>query len=281
MTQIKIGGVPEHFNFPWHLCLEEHAFSKENINLKWTDFHGGTGEMSQALKRGEIDIAVMLTEGSVKEIADGSPFKILQTYVQSPLMWGIHVDAQSNYEKLESLEGKTAAISRFGSGSHLMTYVNADQNDWETENLKFETTQNLYGAVKALNNGDADYFMWEHFTTKPFVDEGVFRRLGDQPTPWPCFVLVSTKEFIQTNSQTIESLLKIINQKTAELKSIEHITEKIADKYQLKLKDVEHWLNKTEWSQSQISEEDLINAQRKLLELKLINKEKNYSDYIR
>lgn len=280
MTQIKIGGVPEHFNFPWHLCLEENAFSKANIDLKWTDFHGGTGEMSQALKQGEIDVAIMLTEGSVKEIADGSPFKILQTYVQSPLMWGIHVNAESKFEKLESLEGKTAAISRFGSGSHLMTYVNADQNDWETKALNFETTKNLNGAVEALSNGEADYFMWEHFTTKPLVDQGIFRRLGNQPTPWPCFVLVSTKQFIQTHSESIEKLLDIINQKTAMLKSIENIPEKIAEKYELEYKDVVKWLSTTEWSQSQIEEHDLMNAQSKLLELKLITNTLNFSDYI-
>ncbi|WP_127844712.1 substrate-binding domain-containing protein [Psychroflexus aestuariivivens] len=280
MTQIKIGGVPEHFNYPWHLCLEESAFSNANIELQWTDFHGGTGEMSQALKEGEIDLAIMLTEGSVKEIADGSPFKILQTYVQSPLMWGIHVDAKSKFEKLESLEGKTAAISRFGSGSHLMTYVNADQNNWETKELKFETTQNLYGAVEALSNGEADYFMWEHFTTKPLVDRGIFRWLGNQPTPWPCFVLVSTNHFIEANSERINKLLEIINRKTNEFKSIDGITQKIAEKYQLKYTDVSKWLSKTEWSQTQINEEDLMNAQDKLMELKLINKGLNYSDYI-
>lgn len=281
MTQIKIGGVPEHFNFPWHLCLEENAFSKANIDLQWTDFHGGTGEMSQALKQSEIDMAIMLTEGSVKEIADGSPFKILQTYVQSPLMWGIHVNAESKFEKLESLEGKTAAISRFGSGSHLMTYVNANQNDWETKDLKFETTKNLNGAVQALNNAEADYLMWEHFTTKPLVDRGILRRIGNQPTLWPCFVLVSTEQFIQMHSESIEKLLEIINRKTSELKSIENITKKIAEKYQLKLSDVSKWLSRTEWSQSQIDEQDLMNAQNKLLELKLIKKAIKYTDYIR
>lgn len=30
----------------------------------------------------------MLTEGAVKSVADGNPFKIVQIYVNSPLVWG-------------------------------------------------------------------------------------------------------------------------------------------------------------------------------------------------
>ena len=30
MKTIRIGGVPEHFNLPWHLAMEEGNFEKEN-----------------------------------------------------------------------------------------------------------------------------------------------------------------------------------------------------------------------------------------------------------
>jgi hypothetical protein len=42
------------------------------------------------------DIAVILTEGIVKIIAAGAS-KIVQVYVESPLIWGIHVAANSGY----------------------------------------------------------------------------------------------------------------------------------------------------------------------------------------
>ena len=37
---------------------------------------------------------------------------------------------QSVFNKIEDLKGTKAAISRYGSGSHLMAYVNAKNNDW-------------------------------------------------------------------------------------------------------------------------------------------------------
>lgn len=280
MRTLKIGGVPEHFNLPWHLCIEGGDFEKNEIEVDWTDFHGGTGEMSEALKAGTIDIAVMLTEGSIKEICDGSPFKIIQTYVKSPLMWGIHVHANSNYHRVEDLKNQTAAISRFGSGSHLMTYVHANNQDWDTEDLNFKTTQNLSGAKASLKEGTADYFLWEHFTTKPLVDNGTFRRLGDEPTPWPCFVIVTTEKFLEKNSKLVPLLLEPLNKKSNSLKSMEHIEEMISKRYDLKIEDVKEWLKITEWSQQQLSENDVHLTQKRLQSLSLVETEKTYTEFI-
>jgi hypothetical protein len=56
------------------------------------------------LRDGSTDIAVILTEGIIKDIIGGNPSKIVQIYVESPLMWGIHVAAQSNYQSLTDLK---------------------------------------------------------------------------------------------------------------------------------------------------------------------------------
>ena len=104
MQNITIAGVPEHFNLPWHLAIANGDFEKENINLEWTDVPEGTGKMCQMLREESTDIAVILTEGIVKDIVAGNPSKIVQVYVQTPLIWGIHVGAKSNYHNLEDLK---------------------------------------------------------------------------------------------------------------------------------------------------------------------------------
>lgn len=280
METIHVGGVPEHFNLPWHLCIEGGDFKKENVNVTWTDFPGGTGEMSEALKTGQVDLAVMLTEGCVKEICDGSAFKIIQTYIESPLLWGIHVHANSNFHHIDDLKHKTAAISRLGSGSHLMTYVHAQNQNWDTAALKFNTTQHLAGAKTSLTKGTSDYFLWEHFTTKPLVDEGVFRRLGDEPTPWPCFVIVSTSSFIETHKNTIVKLLEVLNQKSKNFKHSPGIEHEISERYNLELEDVKKWLAITEWSQQQLSKNDIILTQNRLKDLNLISTKKDFQEFI-
>jgi ABC-type nitrate/sulfonate/bicarbonate transport system substrate-binding protein len=271
MNQVKIVGVPEHFNLPWHLCLENGEFEKKNIDLQWTDVPEGTGKMCQMLRDGSTDIAVILTEGIIKDIVIGNPSKIVQIYVESPLIWGIHVAAQSNYQSLTDLENKKAAISRLGSGSQLMAYVNAKNQGWDTTNLEFEIVNTIDGAVTALTEGTADYFMWEHFMTKPLVDKGVFRRVADCPTPWPCFVIAVREEVLDKHPETITKLLGIINAKTRIFKAISNIDERLSTTYHQKIEDIKEWLSLTEWSQEKIDAVLLDRIQNQLVELNIIN----------
>ncbi|MCB0382457.1 MAG: ABC transporter substrate-binding protein [Psychroserpens sp.] len=281
MKTIKIGGVPEHFNLAWYLTLKNGEYKAQGINLRWEDYYGGTGQMNKALRNGDIDMAVILTEGIIKDIVEGNPSKIVQTFVQSPLIWGIHVAHDSKFKTNDDIRGKRAAISRYGSGSHLMAYINAENNNWNLEkDLKFEVIQDLEGAVKALSNGDADYFMWEKFTTKPIVDDGIFRRISDCPTPWPCFVIAVNNKFLETNEDDVKIILDIINTTTKEFKYIPNIDVTIANRYDQKLEDVQEWLSLTEWSQDVLDELTINTVQDKLLELDIIQKAVPYSELI-
>jgi ABC-type nitrate/sulfonate/bicarbonate transport system substrate-binding protein len=278
MKTIKIAGVPEHFNLPWYLCIENGEFEAQNIDLKWTDVPEGTGKLCQMLRNGETDIAVILTEGIIKDIVSGNPSKIVQVYVQSPLIWGIHVGAASNYRKLSDLKGTKAAISRIGSGSQLMAYVNAHNQGWKTENLQFEIVNTIDGAVEALTAGTADYFMWERFMTKPLVDKGIFRRIADCPTPWPCFVIAVRNELLETQPEIIKTVLEIINQTTEEFKDIPSIDKTLSSRYNQKIEDIQEWLSLTEWSQKTLDDKTLNNVQNQLLELSIIDKKGTFAD---
>ena len=281
MKKIKIKGVPEHFNLPWHMCIENGEFEEVGINLEWTDVPEGTGKMCQMLRDGETDMAVILTEGIVKDINAGNDSKIVQVYVQSPLIWGIHVDANSTYKELADLKDKKPAISRMGSGSHLMSIVNAQNQNWDTSTLKFEIVNTIDGAVEALSNGKADYFMWERFMTKPLVDKGIFRRIADCPTPWPCFVIVVRNEVLQKHSNTIAQILEIINTTTEEFKMIPSIDRTLASKYNQKIEDIQEWLALTQWSQKNLDEKMLNKIQNQLFDLKIIDKKGTFAEMVK
>ncbi len=281
MKTVKIAGVPEHFNLPWHLSIEAGEFAKAGINLQWTDVPEGTGKMCQMLRENQTDIAVILTEGIVKDIVGGNPSAIVQVYVESPLIWGIHVGAESDYKTLADLENSKVAISRYGSGSHLMAYVNAQNQKWDTQQLQFEIVNTIDGAVEALTKGTADYFMWERFMTKPLVDKGIFRRVADCPTPWPCFVIAVRNEFLKEHSQTVGLLLDIINTTTADFKSVPHIDRTLAAKYHQKTEDIQEWLSVTQWSQKPLEENVLNKIQNQLFDLKIIEKKGTFAEIVK
>jgi len=280
MKKPRIIGVPEHFNLPWHLAIEEGAFKDRGIDLRWTDVPEGTGRMCKMLQNGETDLAIILTEGIVKSITEGNPAKIVQEYIASPLQWGIHVGAKSKYKTISDLENTKAAISRFGSGSHLTAYINAQNQGWDINTLQFEIINNLDGAVRALTKGTADYFMWEHFTTKPLVDDGTFRRLGHCPTPWPCFVIAVTDKFLAESENVLQHILEVINLFTIEFRQIPSIDRTLANRYGQQLKDIQEWLSLTRWGQSKIKLQVIENVQDTLINLKLIERKIDFDKIV-
>lgn len=282
MINLKVGGVPEHFNYPWYITLKNKEYTKHNINLRWQDFHGGTGQMCKALREGTVDIAIVLTEGIIKDIAAGNPSKIVQTYVKSPLIWGIHVAAKSSFKSISDLENATIAISRYGSGSHLMAIVNAYNQGWDISNLKFNVVKDLQGGIDALSNGSADYFMWEHFTTKPYVDNGIFRRIDDCPTPWPCFVIAVRNEILDQNPEAVKNVLNVINETTKDFKKIKGIDVILAERYEQQLEDIKEWLSITEWNDGKPITSNLITRiQNKMITFNVIDEKKNSKGFIK
>jgi sulfonate transport system substrate-binding protein len=273
MKTFNVGGVPEHFNFPWHIAMEEGLFEKENVSVNWADYPGGTGAMNKDLREGTLDVAVLLTEGAIADITKGNPSVIVSFYVKSPLIWGMHVGANSSYKDVKQLQGQTYAISRPGSGSHLMAYVDAKSRGWDTADLKFETINNLDGARKALTEGEADIFLWEKFTTKPYVDNGEFRILGECPTPWPCFVIVVRKEILSECLTEVKSMLNVLFQCCANLMKDPLAVEKISSRYNIKKEDIALWFAQTSWAtDSRVEDKAIEKVMDSLCQLNLIDK---------
>ena len=281
MVKINIGGVPEHFNYPWHFGIKNELFKSKGIDLNWKNYPGGTGDMCKDLRSKQLDLAIVLTEGIIKDIILGNPSKIIQTYVESPLLWGVHVSYNSNYKQIKDLKGKTAAISRKGSGSHLMTYVNAISNKWNIKNdIKFKTVNDIIGGVSALSKGTADYFLWEKFTTKPYLDNKIFRSLGDCATPWPCFMIASRNQFLKNNHKVIVTLLNIINSITCCIKNFHNIDQTLSKYYDLNIEDVNNWMKSTTWSQKKPTEKEIIEIQNKLMVSEIISKIAPYKSLV-
>lgn len=280
MKTVQIVGVPEHFNLPWNLCIDNGEFNEVGIDLQWTDVPEGSGKMCQLLRDNQADIAVILTEAIIKDIEAGNPAVLVQNYIQTPLIWGIHVDANSPFKTLADLENKRAAISRFGSGSHLMSVVHADQQNWDTQKMEFVVVNTLDGAVSSMQNNASDFFMWERFMTKPLVDQGVFRHLGDCPTPWPCFVIAVNKTFLENNKHVVDQILEIINRTSSEFKHIPSIDQTIASKFDIDKADVNLWLSKTRWSQKKLDKKHFDLVQDYLYKLQLIKNKMQYNNVV-
>lgn len=250
MTSIRIGGVPEHFNLPWHMLLASGQLAALGIDAQWADFPGGTGAMAEALDNGQLDLAVMLTEGAVAGIDRGGQYKVASLYVRSPLVWGIHAAASAPYANMGQAKGLRYAISRYGSGSHLMAYVDAQNRGWPLSALRFVVVKDLAGARNALKNGEAELFLWEKFTTKHIVDAGEFRLLGECPTPYPCFVVCVANTTWARHPQAVGLVLTHVLAQAGRLAKDPGRVALVARRYGLRPDDVADWFAITQWAEA-------------------------------
>jgi sulfonate transport system substrate-binding protein len=248
LKKIRIGGVPEHFNLPWHLAIENHHFEKEGIEIEWIDFPGGTGAMNKALRAGEIDVCLLLTEGIISDIINGNPSKIIAMYVNTPLIWGIHTYFDNPIERYGETYNKNYSISRYGSGSHLIPIVDATMNNKKINKNQFVEIKDLEGAIASLRNGETDVFYWEKYTTKPLVDNGTFRRIGEFVTPWSCFAIAATDSIIEKESDTLKKILSIIHFNCEQFMNSPIAIELVSNRYNQQIEDVEQWFYSTEWA---------------------------------
>jgi hypothetical protein len=97
-----------------------------------------------------------------------------------------------------------------------MPFVLKQREGW-TEDFKFEVQNDFKTLREGVNHtGSAtpsDAFMWEHFTTKKYYDNGELKRIGEIYTPWPSWVLSASTKLTDTaeGHKTLAALFRAIN----------------------------------------------------------------------
>jgi ABC-type nitrate/sulfonate/bicarbonate transport system substrate-binding protein len=252
LTTLRMAGVPEHFNLPWMLALERRAFIRAGVELKWRTVPEGTGAMCTMLRAGELDLAVMVTEGAVRDILNGNPAKIVASFVDSPLTWGVHVGAATDVQSADQLAAIPYAISRHNSGSHLVAMAYAKAHGRTLEEDDFVVVNDLKGAEASLEDAVPKAFLWEKFTTKHLVDSGAFRLVDEYRNPWPSFVLVATDAVLAEHPDKVLRVLKVIRDQAAGLMQKKSAAEVFAQRYKMSVADAREWFSSVRWNTGQL-----------------------------
>lgn len=251
MSELKIGGVPEHLNIPWWIARDAGAFDEAGVPMQWVNCPGGTGEMKARLLGGELDAALMLTEGAITHaVKTHGRLRIVGTVIETPLAWGVHVPAGAALQGPDDLRGARFGISREGSGSHLMSFVYAMQRGWTaSDEPSFVLVSDLKGAREAFWQGLADGFLWEMFMTKPLVDAGEWRRVDVCRAPWPAFALVTRDDLLPTIADTLRTTLATVRPHALALAADRpRLIREVTARFDLATADAEAWADQITWS---------------------------------
>ena len=274
MKTLRITGVPEHFYFPWKKVVDSQPFEKDRILLEWSDESRGSGQMNKDLREDKTDIALVLTESFLKDFEAGNPSKMIGFHVKSPLNWGIHICGESPVNSIHEINEPTFLISRKGSGSQLMSYVLAKREGWNSEKLQFKLVNNLPGALEEMTHEKPEMFLWEKYTTKPWVDSQEMKRLGEIPSPWPCFAIIASEKAIEDFGEKLFTLRDLVYQESAKLQTSPTAIEDISKTYELKREDVQEWFAQTTWAvDNKISKSQMVESMKTMKELGIISEE--------
>lgn len=125
-----------------------------------------------------------------------------------------------------------------------MSYVLADSRGW----LDPSSSKDPFDVVpigdfaalrKAVNEDKAEFFMWEHFTTRKYWENGEVKHIGDIETPWPSWVIAAR----ESAKPSLADMMEKINQGIAHFKqqpneAVEYITSNM----HYSKADAEEWM---------------------------------------
>jgi hypothetical protein len=222
--------------------------NKESLKLTWTDYKGGTGAMCADIHAQQLDIALLLTEGAVADAIKNNQLKIHSVYVSSPLIWGLHTAADRSEVARQDFKNTRFAISRFGSGSHLMALVDRNQQTLPLENVSWVEVKNIDGAVESLSKHESDVFLWEKFMTAPYtINNGPLKRFAECPTPWPCFVFAVSKHS-SVDTETVAKIQHCLTLAIDWILNQKDVAALLANKYHIQHQDAAEWLTTIQWT---------------------------------
>lgn len=250
MLTIKIGGVPEHFNAPWKWAIDNGVFDAAGIRVDFIDYATGTGAMCRDLSSANLDMAVVLTEGIVAHCAQEHDCCIVAPYVDTPLTWGIYVGADTTLTHLAGLRHAEVAVSRLGSGSHLMAKIMLTQAlQVDQSQQQFHVVGGIEALCQAVNATPQQFFMWEVFTTEPWLQKGRIRLLDTYPTPWPCFQIAARRQWLCDHHTEVQRLLEKLYRVTQRFNHDHAFAiEVIAHYYGLQPERIQRWLDSVCWA---------------------------------
>lgn len=120
---------------------------------------------------------------------------------------------------------------------------------WSQEDQpKFKVEGQFKPLRDSVNNGDTSVFLWEWFTTKPYVDSGEVRFIGSVYTPWPCWSIAASPN---ANNKEVSAFLEALQPYVRKFDSEESragpAVEFVSKTFGQQPEDVKEWLKSVKW----------------------------------
>lgn len=129
-----------------------------------------------------------------------------------------------------------------------MGFVLADSQGWlssappSTSPFEFVPLQTFEKLRQGVNDSTVDFFLWEHFTSKRYYDNGEIKRVGEIYTPWSSWKIVASTSLPDGDARVEEMLDKIDKGIQYFLQHTEEAVEYISTMLDYSEEDAREWM---------------------------------------
>jgi len=209
----------------------------------WDEYAGGSGDVARALAEGRADIGVGLTDSLILERARGVPYRLVATFVSSPLTWRVLVRFAALARAVEDLRGGTFGITRAGGGAHTTLLLLAADAGWRAGvDYAVAPVGSLDALLRALEEDMIDAFLWEALTVERWLAAGVARSVGTVVPPWPAFSIAARTDAMERDLDGVHGVLRALRRAGAAAAASDEMVALVARHYALSQRDAADWL---------------------------------------
>ena len=158
---------------------------------------------------------------------------------------------------MEHFQKPVYAISKFGSGSNMMALLESRCREQVIDASQWKEVRSIEQAVQSLTEHKTDLFFWEKYMTMPYVEKNLLKRIGEFPTPWPCFVTVGREDFVKEHAKEVETVLNTVREQAKKLQTDPDLDKKVAYYYNISPEGAQMWSEGIQWNVDPVSVSDI------------------------
>jgi ABC-type nitrate/sulfonate/bicarbonate transport system substrate-binding protein len=212
------------------IALERRLFQKHGLTPGKLVYISGASVAMASLLSGEIDVVFLQATAPMNIQAGGGDASIFGATTN---ILPYYIFLRRGLNNIKDIEGRRAAVSRIGSGSHAGLLALFKQFGVDAEKVTFVAAGDLATRVGAFLSGSVDLVGLSPPYHLPLLDQGyeIKTNLLDQRVPWAQVIIAGRRSWLEKNRESAKAMLRAIAEGSYYGLSHRQETETIWKKY--------------------------------------------------
>jgi ABC-type nitrate/sulfonate/bicarbonate transport system substrate-binding protein len=191
------------------VALEKKFFEKYGLVPGKVVYISGATVAMASLLSGEIDVVLLQAAAPMNVRAQGGDATIFGATTN---ILPYYIFLRKGLQSVKEMEGKRAAVSRMGAGSHAGLVAFFRQYGVDPEKVTFVAAGDLASRVGSFLTGSVDLIGLSPPYQLPLLDQGyrVYKNLLDERVPWAQVIIAARRSWLDNNQDLARAFLSAI-----------------------------------------------------------------------